>query len=72
MRVMAVAVPRKVQGTSSAPTARPAARTEKAALTAMAITETAAMVHLINASSFQDFLAQHADKLVVCDFYAVW
>ncbi|EFJ50351.1 thioredoxin [Volvox carteri f. nagariensis] len=69
--IMAVALPRKVMS------ARRVARTEKATLASMPVTADAVVappkiVHTITAEQYHDFLAEHSDKLVTMDFYAVW
>ncbi|KXZ55106.1 hypothetical protein GPECTOR_3g26 [Gonium pectorale] len=71
VRPVAVALPRK------AAAARPQVRTDSATLAAMPITVDAVeapakMVHMLTAESYNDFLADNAEKLVVVDFYAVW
>ncbi|GIL65707.1 hypothetical protein Vafri_19386 [Volvox africanus] len=71
LRTMAVALPRKAMS------ARRATRTEKATLASIAVTEEAVaapakIVHLITADQYHEFLAEHSDKLITMDFYAVW
>ncbi|GIL91927.1 hypothetical protein Vretimale_18621 [Volvox reticuliferus] len=71
LRTVAVAVPRKVMSIGRA------TRTEKATLASMPVTAEAVaapakIVHVITADQYHEFLAEHSDKLVTMDFFAVW
>ncbi|PNH03712.1 Thioredoxin F, chloroplastic [Tetrabaena socialis] len=70
LRPVAVAVPRRMS--SARP--RDSATLAAPALAAMPVTtaETAKIVHVLEADSYHEFLAQHSDKLVVTDFHAQW